>query len=156
MTPTRTKLALSTLAAFVLQVLPLPALPSMLRPPFAVLLVIFWSLTAPRLGGIALGFLVGLGLDVFLGVVLGQHALATSLVAYIALRQHLLVRTKPILEQSLFVAALLLAWVAACWTIESFTGQSTGDWTRWLQVLVGTAVWPLLMLWAGPSAAGNR
>jgi len=95
-------------------------------------------------------------LDILQGVVLGQHALATTLVAYLAVRQHLLVRTKPFVEQSFFVCALLLAWVATCWTIEAFTGQSTGDWTRWLPVLTGAVVWPLLMLWSGSGAAGKR
>jgi rod shape-determining protein MreD len=155
-TESRTRLALATTAAFLLQALPLPAALAMFRPPFAVLMVIFWSLAAPRLGGIALGFLVGLAIDVQQGVVLGQHALATSLVAYVAVRQHLLVRTKPFLEQSLFVFALLSAWVATCWMIEAFTGQSTGDWTRWLQALTGAVVWPLLMIWTGPHATGNR
>ena len=108
MNESRTSVLLSTFAAFVLQAVPLPSALEILRPPFAVLLVIFWSLTAPRVGGIALGFLTGLAIDVYQGVVLGQHALATALVAYIAIRQHLLVRTKPLLEQSLFVLALLL------------------------------------------------
>ena len=156
MTESRTRTVLSTLAALALQALPLPATLAMLRPPFAVLLVIFWSLYAPRLGGIALGFFVGLALDVLQGVVLGQHALATSMVAYVAVRQHLLVRTKPFLEQSLFVVALLAAWIAACWIIELFTGQSTGDWTRWLQAATGALLWPLLMLWTGPQSAGTR
>jgi rod shape-determining protein MreD len=119
-------------------------------------LVIFWSLTAPRVGGIALGFLTGLAIDVYQGVVLGQHALATALVAYIAIRQHLLVRTKPLLEQSLFVLALLLAWVAACWLIEAFTGSSTGDWTRWVTALTGAVIWPLLMIWGASRTTGTR
>ena len=156
MTESRTRVVLSTFAAFVLQALPLPAALAALRPPFAVLLVIFWSLNAPRLGGIGLGFLVGLAIDVLQGVVLGQHALATALVAYFAVRQHLLVRTKPFLEQSLFVLGLLLAWIATCWMIETFTGQATGDWTRWLQAVIGALLWPLLMTWTGPQAAGNR
>ena len=150
------RVALSTVAAFLLQALPLWPTLAALRPPFAVLMVVWWSLAAPRLGGIALGFLVGLGLDVLQGVVLGQHALATSLVAYIAVREHLRVRTKPFLEQSLFVLALLAAWTAVCWAIDGLTGQSTGDWTRWLPVLTGTLTWPLLMLWTGPGGAGNR
>ena len=65
MTDSRSSVVLSTLAAFVLQAVPLPSALEMLRPPFAVLLVIFWSLTAPRIGGIALGFFTGLAIDVY-------------------------------------------------------------------------------------------
>lgn len=156
MTDSRSSVVLSTLAAFVLQAIPLPSALEVLRPPFAVLLVIFWSLTAPRVGGIALGFFTGLVIDVYQGVVLGQHALATALVAYIVVRQHLLVRTKPLLEQSFFVLALLLAWVAACWLIEAFTGSSTGDATRWVTALSGAVTWPLLMIWGASPTAGTR
>ena len=42
MTDSRSSVVLSTLAAFVLQAVPLPSALEMLRPPFAVLLVIFW------------------------------------------------------------------------------------------------------------------
>ena len=87
---------------------------------------------------------------------LGQHALATALVAYIAIRQHLLVRTKPLLEQSFFVLALLSAWVATCWLIEAFTGSATGDATRWVTALTGAVIWPLLMIWGTSRTAGTR
>ena len=156
MTESRSSVVLSTLAAFVLQAVPLASALEMLRPPVAVLLVIFWSLTAPRVGGIALGFFIGLAIDVYQGVVLGQHALATALVAYLAVRQHLLVRTKPLLEQSWFVFALLLAWVATCWLIEAFNGSSTGDATRWVTALTGAVLWPLLMIWGTSRTAGTR
>ena len=147
------RLLLTTLGAFVLQVLPLPLWVAAARPPFAVLAVIFWSLIAPRLGGIALGFLVGLALDVYRGVVLGQHALALAFVAYVAIRQHLLIRNKPLLEQTVFVALLLFAFEAITWAIDGFTGNATGGWLRWLPVLTGPLLWPLTASW---QAAENR
>ena len=77
----RSRLMWSTLVAFVLQVVPLPWWLAIARPPLAVMTVIFWSLIAPRIGGIGLGFVVGLALDVYNGVIFGQHALALSFVA---------------------------------------------------------------------------
>jgi rod shape-determining protein MreD len=87
--------------------------------------VVYWSLNAPRAGGIALGFLTGLALDVFKGAVLGQYALATSLVAYVTIRQHLMMRNKPVFEQTLFVALMLLLWEIVVWAIDGWTGQNS-------------------------------
>lgn len=140
----RGPMAWTSLAGLALQLLPLPALIAPARPAFAVLAVVYWSMLAPRAGGIALGFACGLALDVFRGAVLGQYALATALVAYVTIRQHLLVRNKPVFEQALFVAAMLLAWEIVAWAIDGWTGQARGGWSRWLHVPIGALCWPLL------------
>lgn len=149
----RRRLLLTTLIAFVLQVVPLPVWVAAARPPFAVLVVLFWSLIAPRIGGVGLGFLVGLALDVYRGVVFGQHALALAFVAYVAIRQHLIIRNKPMFEQTVFVALLLFAFEAITWAIDGFTGHATGGWLRWLPVLTGPLLWPLTAAW---QASENR
>jgi len=149
----RSRMTLTALAAFVLQVLPLPIWLAVIRPPFAVIAVVFWSLIAPRAGGIALGFVVGLALDVYRGAVFGQHALALSLVAYVAIRQHLQVRAKPLLEQTLFAAGLLLAFELVTWAIDGWTGNAAGGWMRWLPVVTGAMLWPLTSSW---QASENR
>jgi rod shape-determining protein MreD len=152
-TTVRRRMVLTTLAAFVLQVLPLPFWLAVVRPPFAVIAVIFWSIIAPRAGGIALGFATGLALDVYRGAVLGQHALALAFAAYVAIRQHLLVRTKPLFEQTLFAAGLLLGCELVVWAIDGWTGSGTGGWTRWLTVFSGALLWPLTAAW---QASENR
>jgi rod shape-determining protein MreD len=149
----RSRLMWSTLAAFVLQVVPLPWWLSIVRPPIAVMTVIFWSLIAPRIGGVGVGFLIGLALDVYRGVIFGQHALALSFVAYVAIRQHLIVRNKPMFEQTLFVASLLFAFEAITWAVDGWTGNATGGWTRWLPVVTGALIWPLTSAW---QASENR
>ena len=93
----RARLLLSTLVALLLTVLPLPPLLDVVRPAFLVLAVLYWSVNAPRTGGLAIGFFAGLMLDVFQGPVLGEHALALSLVTYIAVREHQRIRSKPVI-----------------------------------------------------------
>ena len=139
----RVRLTLTLIVAFLLQVAPLPAGLALFRPPFLVLAVAWWSLFMPRLGGIGAGFLAGLALDVVRGAVLGQHALATALVAFVAVRQHLLVRHKPALEQSLFMLALLVLWQGVVWLIDLWTGQSGDGWRAWVPVMVGAVLWPV-------------
>ncbi|MEY3337731.1 MAG: hypothetical protein RL245_723 [Pseudomonadota bacterium] len=149
----RSRLMWSTLVAFVLQVVPLPWWLAIARPPLAVMTVIFWSLIAPRIGGIGLGFVVGLALDVYNGVIFGQHALALSFVAYVAIRQHLIVRNKPMFEQTLFAASLLFACEAITWAVDGWTGNASGGWMRWLPIVTGALIWPLSSAW---QASENR
>ena len=80
----RFRISLTALVALILTVLPLPTWLDVLRPAFLVLTVLYWSINTPRAAGIGLGFLCGLLLDVFQGPVLGEHALALSIVAYVA------------------------------------------------------------------------
>lgn len=141
---TRFRLPISLIVAFLLQVMPLPAGLALLRPPFLVLAVAWWSLVMPRVGGIGAGFFAGLALDIVRGAVLGQYALATALVAYVAVRQHLLVRHKPALEQSLFILALLLLWQGIVWLIDLWTGHSGDGWRGWIPVLTGAVLWPVI------------
>lgn len=139
----RLRLSSSLIIAFLLQVLPVHAGLALIRPPLLVMAVAWWSLVMPRLGGIGAGFLAGLALDVVRGAVLGQHALATALVAFIAVRQHLLVRHKPALEQSLFMLALLALWQGVVWLIDLWTGQSGDGWRAWVPVVTGALLWPV-------------
>ena len=56
------------------------------RPNFLVLVILYWSTMVPRAGGMMLGFVGGLALDVLQGSVLGEHALALAFVTYLAIR----------------------------------------------------------------------
>jgi rod shape-determining protein MreD len=96
-------------------------------------------------GGMLLGFLAGLTLDVIGGTQLGQHALALSLITYLALKLHLLTRAKPLFEQAIFVFVALLVYEATLWAIDGFSGQATGSWTRWMHIPVGVALWPVVV-----------
>lgn len=140
----RGTMIVSALLSLGLQFLPLPAILDDIRPPFLVLAVIYWSLAVPRAGGIALGFTAGLAIDVFKGAVLGQYALATSLIAYLCIRQHLLVRNKPLFEQALLVAIALSIYEVVAWLIDGWSGHAMSGLSRWLPILTGAAVWPLV------------
>jgi rod shape-determining protein MreD len=134
----------STLIALVFHVVPLPYWLAVARPAFVVLVVLYWSISAPAAGGIALAFLAGIALDVFKGAVLGQHALALSLVAYLAIRFHLLIRNKGVLEQALFACAALALYEGVVWAIDGWTGRSLASGLRWIHPITGGLLWPFL------------
>jgi rod shape-determining protein MreD len=133
----------TALAGLLLTLLPLPSLLGIIRPPFLVVVILYWSTMTPRAGGILIGFLAGLTLDLLQGTQLGEHALALSFVTYLAVRLHLLTRAKPIFEQSLFALIALLLYETLLWAIDGWSGHPLNSVLRWLPALTGAAIWPL-------------
>ena len=138
----RARLMLSVLVALILTVLPLPPWLDVVRPAFLVLTVIYWSVNAPRAGGLAIGFFAGLLLDVFQGPVLGEHALALSLVTYIAVREHQRIRSKPAIQQALIVFAALILYEVVLFMIDGWTGNPVTSPVRWVHTVTGALIWP--------------
>ena len=142
MADSRMRLLVSALVALILTVLPLPPWLDALRPEFLVLTVLFWSVYAPRTGGIAFGFFAGLLLDVFQGPVLGEHALALALITYIAVREHQRVRSKPAIQQAIFVLGALILYELVLFMIDGWTGHPVTSPLRWVHTLTGALIWP--------------
>jgi rod shape-determining protein MreD len=136
------RLLLAALVALVLTVLPLPPWLDVLRPAFLVLAVLYWSVNAPRTGGVAFGFFAGLALDVFQGPILGEHALALTLVSYIAVREHQRIRLKPVFQQALFVFPALMIYEFVLFAIDGWTGHPVTTPLRWVHTVTGALVWP--------------
>jgi rod shape-determining protein MreD len=134
---------LSALVALILTVLPLPRWLDVLRPAFLVLTVLYWSVNAPRTGGIAFGFFAGLLLDVFQGPVLGEHALVLALVAYIAVREHQRIRSKPVFQQALIIFAALVFYEFLLWALDGWTGHPINSPLRWVHTVTGALIWPV-------------
>lgn len=135
----------TALIGLLLTLVPLPRWAAICWPAFLVLIVIYWSTMMPRAAGMTLGFLAGLALDAFQGSPLGEHALALSFVTYLALRLNLLVRAKPLFEQSLFVFAALVVYEALLWVIDGWTGYALSTPTRWVYTVTSALIWPLIV-----------
>ncbi len=133
---------LTAFVGLVLTAFPLPAWLDVLRPAFLVLTVLYWSVNAPRSGGIALGFFAGLALDIFQGPVLGQHALALAFVAYIMVREHQRVRSKPPFQQALIVFGALATYEFVVFAIDGWSGHPVTSPLRWVHTVTGALIWP--------------
>jgi rod shape-determining protein MreD len=133
-------------AALVLTILPLPVWADELRPQWVTLVLIYWCLALPRRIGVFTGFLVGIAHDVVSGALLGEHALALSVVAYLAGELHRRIRAYPLWQQAVAVWLLLLVErLLSLWVLGA-TGQPTPTLTFWLPTVVGVLLWPLLSL----------
>ena len=136
---------LSLLGALVLTVVPLPDALEPFRPPCVTMAIIYWSMMWPRMCGILTAFIAGLMLDLLCGSLLGQHALALSVVAYLTLRFHLQIRIFP-LWQLTFTAFMLMAIDAflVFWA-DGIAGYPSGGIARWTQVIAGGVAWAPVM-----------
>jgi rod shape-determining protein MreD len=133
---------LTTLA---LTSLPLPDGLTPFRPPWVTLAVIYWVMMSPRKFGIGSAWLVGLLLDVLLGDLLGQNALALSVVSYLTLRFHLQIRIFPLWQLTMTVFALLAIDAFLVFWIDGIIGNPLTGIARWTQVIVGAVLWAPFM-----------
>jgi rod shape-determining protein MreD len=137
------RILVTVIVGLALSVLPLPQWLAAVRPAFLVLTVMYWSIAAPRTGGIALGFFSGLALDVFRGAVLGQNALALGAITYVAVREHQKIRLKPAFQQALIMLGALVAYEFILFAIDGWTGHPNTSPLRWIHALTGALIWPL-------------
>jgi rod shape-determining protein MreD len=141
----RLPMALSALVALALAVLPLPAVLDAFRPDFLVLVVFYWCIESPRAGGLSLAFFSGLALDVVHGVVLGQHALALTLMGAWATHLRLRIRVFSVLSQCLTIFALLTGYQFVLFWVDGATGNPVTTFSRWLAPFIGALLWPVLV-----------
>jgi rod shape-determining protein MreD len=140
----RIPMLISSVAALAFAVIPLPQVLDALRPDLLVLVVFYWSIESPRAGGLTLAFFAGLALDVINGVVLGQHALALTLMAAWATHLRLRLRVFSVLSQSLTIFMLLTLYQFILFWIDGATGNPVVNFSRWIAPIVGGVLWPLL------------
>lgn len=139
-------IALSFGVAFMLTMLPLPDWAAYWRPEWATMVLIYWCMALPERVGVTTGWLVGLFLDVIHGAVLGQYALALSLIAYFTLSLHQRLRIYPLLQQSLVVLVLVLMQQLLITWIRGFLGQSPDNLAHWLPSLSSMLLWAWMFI----------
>ena len=104
------------------------------------------SLPLPERIGIFTGWFLGLTLDVMYGSLLGQNAMAFSIVAYLVNIMYLRVRMFPLWQQSVMVFLLVIVHLAINAWIRGISGQFSITWTYWMPALTSALVWPFLFV----------
>ena len=131
---------LSFAAALVLDFMPWQDL--RLVPEFASLVLTFWCVRQPRLVGLGIGWTIGLISDAGNGVLLGQHALAYSVLAFLAVwLSRRILWFGPGL-QAVHVAAMLLAAEGVTVVVRLAAGDQMPGWPVIVGPLAGAALWP--------------
>ncbi len=141
----RLRVTATVIIALILAVLPLPRWLDIARPYLLLLLVIYWSLSAPRIAGLLFAWLCGLAIDVLKGTTLGQHALAFLVVSFLTHKFQLRMRIFPLSQQTLTVFLLLLLYEFVVFRTDGIIGYPVTTWKRWIPVFTSALLWPVVV-----------
>ncbi len=111
-------------------------------PDFVALVLAFWCVRQPRLVGLGIAWMLGLLSDAGNGVLLGQHALSYSLLAFLAIWMSRRILWFGVGLQALHVAVLLLVAQAVALLVRMAAGDAFPGWTVVVGPLLGAALWP--------------
>ena len=135
-------IVLSFVAALLLDFLPWQDVA--LVPDFVALTLTFWCIRQPRLVGLGVGWLLGLLMDTGNAVLLGQHALAYSLLAFSSISLSRRILWFPWTLQAMHVAILLVGAEVVELVVRLAAGASFPGWTLLVGPLTGAALWPVV------------
>ena len=134
----------TTLAiAFLLNVVPLGRVPAM--PDFVALVLVFWNVHQSRRVGVGVAFVFGVLMDVHSGAVLGQHALAYTLLSYFAVTIHRRLLWFTVPSQAVQILPLFLAAQAVSLIVRVIAGGMFPGWWVMLAPVAEALLWPLVV-----------
>lgn len=135
-------IVISLIVAFALMALPLPAWAHLWRPAWVTLALIYWCIAVPQRVGVGVGWTLGLLLDVMTGTLLGQHAMALTMVAYLSLKFHLRIRMLPLWHQGFSVFLLVLLDQSLAAWVRGIQGHSIPAGAVLAPAVTSTLLWP--------------
>jgi rod shape-determining protein MreD len=131
----------SIIAAFLLNILPWGGYFGV--PDFLALTLLFWSIHQPRLAGIGVAFLAGLLMDVHNGALLGESALAYSILSYGAIALHRRLPWFGALGQMVHVLPLFFLAQGVSILVRLAVGAPLPGWAILSQTITTTLIWPI-------------
>ena len=133
--------ALTVLIAFAINFVPLGRNP--LMPDVVALVLVFWNVHQSRRVGVGLAFFFGLMMDVHDGAVLGQHALAYTLLSFFAVTIHRRLLWFTVPSQAVQILPLFLAAHAVSLLVRMIAGGMFPGWQVLLAPVFEALLWPI-------------
>ena len=130
--------------ALMLTFVPMPGSAVAFRPDWVALALVYWTMMRPRTWSVGSAWIIGLLLDVGQGTILGQHALALTVIVFVTSRFHLLMRVFPMSQLTATVFALLALYQFLLFWVNGVAGIDASTTRYWGPVLSGTLLWPLV------------
>lgn len=149
-------IAFSLMAAFLLNLLPWGQWVGV--PDFVALVLVFWAIHEPRKIGISIAFMMGLLMDVNEATLLGENALAYTLLSYFSIMIHRRVLWFPVGTQALHILPLLLFTQAVQLVVRLIVSGKFPHWYYFSESFVCALLWPVVtwLLLAPQRRAINR
>jgi rod shape-determining protein MreD len=113
-------------------------------PDFVALVLVFWGIHQPRKVGIGIAFSMGLLMDVHDATLLGENALAYTLLSYLAIMIHRRVLWFPLVTQAMHVFPLLLMTQAIQVLVRFVVTARFPGWLQFIESVIAVALWPVI------------
>ena len=136
-------IALTLLAAVLIEML--PGGRHAAAPDLLALVLVFWNVHQPRRVGVGLAFAFGLVMDVHQGALLGQHALAYTLLSYLAITVHRRVLWFSLPAQALHVLPVFVAAHAVAMLARLLAGGMFPGWWLLAAPVFEALLWPVVV-----------
>ncbi|UXH78201.1 rod shape-determining protein MreD [Roseateles amylovorans] len=135
-------IAFSLVVGLLIDMVPVGRQPWM--PDVLALTLVFWNVHQPRRVGVGWAFVFGLMIDVHHGALLGQHALAYSLLAFGAVALHRRLLWFTVGAQAIHVLPLFVLAQAIALLVRLMVGGMWPGWSVMLAPLLQALLWPLV------------
>lgn len=132
--------------ALLLTILPLPRMALYFRPEWVFLVLAYWLLFLPDRVGIGTAWVLGLLLDMIMHSLLGMHAFALMVTAYVLLRWKEQLKLFPLFQQTLFMSIILGLYLGINLIIAKIAEPVVVDFAYWLPLITTTLIWPLVYI----------
>ena len=131
----------SLLLAFLFNLVPFGRIPAI--PDLLALALAFWNVHQPRRIGVGIAFMFGLLMDVHDSAVLGQHALAYTLLSFFAITIHRRLLWFGLPQQALQILPLFVAAHAVSLIVRMLVGGMLPGWELMLAPVFECLLWPV-------------
>lgn len=137
---------LTFIIALILTMIPLPTWAQELSPHWLFLVLVYWSMAVPSRIGVGVAWLMGLLLDVSYDDLLGQHALAMAVIAFLTIKLHQRLRVFPVWQQAIVILVFSLIYDMINLWIKGISGYAPSVWQYILPSFTTAFIWPVVFL----------
>ena len=135
-------IALTLAVALAFNMMPLGRQPAL--PDLVAVALVFWNVHQPRRVGVGLAFVFGLMMDVHQGALLGQHALAYTLLSFVSITIHRRLLWFGVIEQALQILPVFAAAHGVSLAVRMLAGGMFPGWWLLLAPVFEALLWPLV------------
>jgi rod shape-determining protein MreD len=140
------RLVFAFVMALILSILPMPELISIFRPPWILLLVLYIEYFLPGNFKLITLLFVGLGLDVLLSTVIGEHSFALLLVTWIASGKSRRFQFFSMLQQICLIGFFCFLYQSTISMLDALLGFNYNLFMPIASALFGMFIWPWIRL----------
>lgn len=115
-------------------------------PDVLALTLVFWSVHQPQRVSVGAAFVFGLAMDVHHTALLGQHALAYTVLGFMAVSIHRRLLWFPVPTQAVHVLPIFVVAQLLVMAVRLLSGDGFAGWPVLVAPLLTAALWPVASL----------